>query len=339
MRTRPTTTVAIAAACLLALGACVGEEVTTGPDQPSTDEPTTDEPSPDGGGPQPSSLDVVGEAIASWSQADAADGAGLPPDVEAVLTTDEALQQWLDDLPADTGMRETFEVPGTDLEDNVYAVMQYPECGNTVQPVTDGSGAIAELETTVEDVDCEWAPERIILFEISRADLGEVEDEDIRRDDSILGGADGDDDGSGTAGGSGDEDDDGSLSDVGEHLAAWVQTAGTDVSDVARDGVFATQEDLDEWLAGQPADLGVADALDEPIDLEDSVAVVLAFGSCGNQVVPVTDGAGAVAGDVRTVETIECAWAPLTLVLFEVGLDELGVDDPADVRLDPSIVE
>ncbi|MGO1560454.1 MAG: hypothetical protein ACTHW7_01330 [Actinomycetaceae bacterium] len=343
MRTQLIRAVTLAAAALLALGACsdndpvVGGPGQTGPGQTETDEPGGGSPS---GGPR--EIVEVGEAIAYWSQSD---GSEAVPDVEAILTTSEGLDEWLDSLPADTGMRESFEVVDTDVEANVYAVMQYPECGNTVYPVTDGTGAIAEEEVVVEDIACEWAPERVIMFEIPRADLGDVEDADIRRDDTMIElTGDGPDDpgGDGTgSGGSGHTDGPGgstSLSDVGDQVAGWVQDAGTDVSGVDRHGLATSQEELDQWLAAQPADLGIAEALDARVDLTNSVAVILSLEACGNTVVPVTDGTGAVAGDLRNLEPIECTWAPLTLVLYEIGLDELGIDDPADARIDPSLL-
>jgi hypothetical protein len=342
MRTQTISAVSLAAAALLAFGACSDDDlVDQGPGQSG---PEQTEPDGQGGGSssgEPGEITEVGEAIAYWSQES---GSEDVPDVEAILTSDEELDEWLDSLPADSGMRESFDVADTDLEANVYAVMQYRECGNAVQPFTDGTGAIAAHEVVVEDVECEWAPERVVMFEIPRSDLGDVEDADIRRDDSMLeltgDGPDttgGDETGS-DGPGSDDSESSDAPADVGDQVAGWVQDAGTDISGIALDGLATTQEELDDWLAAQPADLGIAEALDAPVDLEDSVAVILSFGSCGNTLTPVTDGAGAVAGDVRQVETIDCAWAPLTLVLYEIGLDELGIDDPADARIDPSIL-
>lgn len=124
---------------------------------------------------------------------------------------------------------------------------------------------------------------------------------------------------------------------VGELHQAWhqaddpvVEYVGSHASPI----LIRDQSEFDAWQQTLPAPMQ-SDV--EDITLDEQVAVVGYYGKC-KQVSSIQHlGDGELRFDVSIPpedEGIDCAWSPLNVELWIIGLDELGVDDPGDILLE-----
>lgn len=104
------------------------------------------------------------------------------------------------------------------------------------------------------------------------------------------------------------------------------------------DAVLLTdQAAFDAWFGSLPP--SVQDDLQDDagaVDLTAAFAVVGYYPRCQEESRVLDRGEGAVTFDVYVPEGKEeilCAWSPIQLDVYRVGLDEVGVSDAAEVKI------
>ena len=123
---------------------------------------------------------------------------------------------------------------------------------------------------------------------------------------------------------------------VGTTVMTWSAGSVAEEVEAPADTILRSPQEYRDWLEGLTGPPELVEALEADLDLQSSVAVVASFYQCDNALRLVTDGTGAIAAqtyDPTPEDTFDCAESPLTVTLFEVGLDELGVDSADDARL------
>lgn len=99
--------------------------------------------------------------------------------------------------------------------------------------------------------------------------------------------------------------------------------------------LITDEQQWSRFVRGLPASLRTTEARQDldRVDLRHSVVVVAAYGKC-TEVSHLEDrGDARLAFVVTSDPKTNCAWSPTQLEIWQVGLDELGVDDGGSVRL------
>lgn len=120
---------------------------------------------------------------------------------------------------------------------------------------------------------------------------------------------------------------------VGERILAWEDldrpaAVGVEVGEA----LVTDQTSWEGWVAGLPADLTQPRARDiEQVRVEGSVLVAAAWSSCESTSSLVERGPGRL--DLVVERNRDCEADTTTVEVWQVELDELGVDRPDEVRV------